>query len=176
MKKDVKKEPQNCQKIRKKIDKKFVFAIGICVFIALFVVGTVTIPEPATAAFKLREAKNFIAENTELTVVINSASETVGILNDREAVLKDGEADDFVKRLLFVLKNVEYSDTRNVNIGVWKTKIVLYSPTDEFTLYSDNEGVYIEHKGRLIEYSITDKGQGEYKKLLSDVEEQLNKQ
>lgn len=183
MKKDINKELQNSdkmeknrQKREKKTDKTLMIAIGICVFVVIFIVGIITIPEPLSAWIHLERTESFVEDNPELLVLINSTSETVGILNDREVVLKDDKADDFVNVLSDVLKNTKYSDTESVYVGIWKRKIVLYSVTDEIALYADKNGIYIENNGRLIEYSVREEGRKSLDSLLSLMEDHLNEE
>lgn len=183
MKKDVNKQLQNGdktvkngQKIEKKTDKTLVIAIGICILVVIFIVGIITIPEPLSAQIQLERTESFVEGNPDLIVLINSTSETVGILNDKEVVLKEEEADTFVGLFYDVLKNVKYSDTESINVGVWKRKIVLYSATEEVAFYADRNGVYIENNGKLIEYTVRKEGQKSFDTLLSLMENYLNEE
>ncbi len=169
-----KNSPKKGEKREKKVDKVLVISIILCVAVALFVIGILTIPEPITAAVQLDKTEKFIKSSDEFTVVINAPMESVGILNDKEAVLRDKEADAFVENLETVLKNVKYSDTENVSTGVWKTKIVLYNATDESRIYVDADNVYIENNGKLISYKVTDEAKTAYSELYSNIEKLLN--
>ena len=85
-------------------------------------------------------------------------------------MLRGEEAEDFAERLRLVLNNVKYNNTETVNIGVWKTKIVLYNSTDTLELYIDGEGIYIENKGRLIRYGFDGGSDSCHQELLSEIE------
>ena len=166
MKNDVKKELQEGSKKPKRIDKTLVIAISICVAIVLLVVGIVTLPEPITAAKRLKDAKSFLTAVDEPTVLLNSAGEYTGLLETKEALLEDDSAEDFVSRLSVVLENAKYSSTSGAAYGVWKTKIVVYNSIDKIDVYIDSEGVYVLHNERLIEYKIAEGGAEEHKAIL----------
>ena len=166
MKKDVNKSLQEGSKKPKGIDKTLVVAISICVAIALLVVGIVTLPEPITAAKRLKDAKSFLAAVEEPAVLLNSAGEYTGLLETKEALLEDDSAEDFVSYLSVVLENAKYSSTSGAAYGVWKTKIVVYNSTDKLDVYIDSEGIYILHNERLIEYRIAESGAEEHKAIL----------
>ena len=90
MKKDVSKVLQsddktvkNGKKTPKKIDKTFVFFVSIPVVLIVLIVLFLTIPDPIRAATQLKNVERFMDEENISTVVINSASETTGLLNDK---------------------------------------------------------------------------------------------
>ena len=182
MKKDVNKQLPNGdktvkteQKTRKKVDKIFVISVSIPVILALLIVLFITIPDPLRAAIQLKRAESFIEKQSISAVVITAPSETSGLLNGKEAILRDQDAESFSRSLGYVLENVKYSDTDTVNIGIWKIKIVMYNTTDKYELYIDDEGVYIENKGRLICYDFGDRETQPRERLLSDIQKYLNK-
>lgn len=173
--KNSKKIPENNRKNNpKKADKGLIIGIVLCISIVIFIIGILTLPEPVIAAIQLNKTENFIADSDNFTVVINAPMESTGILNDKEAVIRDDDANAFVEKLTFVLENVKYCDTKNVNTGIWKTKIVLYNATDEIRIYTDPDRVYIENNGKLISYSIGEKASSTYSQLYSDIEGLLN--
>ena len=161
------------EKTPRKIDKTFVILVAIALLIAIFVVLFVTFIEPVRAAMKLSAAENFFEGENVSVVVINSAAKTEGLLGDKEMILRDAEANIFADRIYRLLNNVKYSDTNTVNIGVWKTKIVLYNSTEQLELYVDNDGIYLENRGKLICYNFDGEGNSEYSSLLSDIEKLL---
>lgn len=163
------------KKTPKKMDKTLVISVSIVAVLALLIVLIITLSGPARAAIQLGRTERFIEKGEISAVVINSAFETEGLLNDKEAVLRDGEAESLVERLAFVLDNVKYSDNNKVNTGVWKTKLVLYNSIDKLELYIDPDGIYIENKGRLICYEVEDGGSSEHKALFSDIEGYLKR-
>ena len=67
----------------------------------------------------------------------------------------------------------EGSDITIVNTGIWKTKAVLYNTDDEFTIYLDGDGIYIEKDRRLVRYKARDESGEQFEKLLSDIEDHL---
>ena len=165
--------PEKIKKEKKRLDKSIVIAIVLCVSLVVGIVGFVALPEPITAAVQLKNVKKFIASSSDVVVVINAPMEMEGILNDKEAVMRDDDALNFVRNISDVLKNVKYSDTKKQNIGIWKTKIVIYNPTDEIALYMDEEGVYIENKGKLIKYTVSNEATQQYNELYSEIETKL---
>ena len=106
-------------------------------------------------------------------MVINSASETEGLLGDKEVILRDSDAEELSIRISQLLKNAKYLNTDKVNIGIWKTKIVMYNSTEQLELYVDNNGVYLENKGKLICYDFDGEWEKGYDTLLSDIEKLL---
>ena len=172
--KNLEKQLKNEKKSSKKIDKTLVISISICVAIALLVVGIVTLPEPITAAINLGKTRDFLANVEEPTVLLNDAGEYTGLLETKEAVLEDKEAETLVRQLLLVLENAKYSDTIGASYGVWKTKIVVYNTTDKADVYIDGDGIYILHNDRLIKYKITESGAEKHKALLSSINERLD--
>lgn len=174
--KTVKNDKKTSRKEPKKVDKGLIIGIILCVSVVLFVIGIITLPEPITAAVQLDRTEKFIADSNEFTVVINAPMESTGILNDKEAIIRDANANAFVEKVTLVLENVKYNDTEKVNTGVWKIKIVLYNATEERKIYVDEDHVYIENNGKLISYRITDEAKPTYSELYSDIEKLLNEQ
>ena len=164
---------EKIKKEKKRLDKSIVIAIVLCVSLVVGIVGFVALPEPITAAVQLKNVKKFIASSSDVVVVINAPMEMEGILNDKEAVMRDDDALNFVRNIYDVLKNVKYSDTKKQSIGIWKTKIVIYNPTDEIALYMDEEGVYIENKGKLIKYAVSNEATQQYNELYSEIKTEL---
>ena len=158
------------KKEAKKVDKKFVVAIVLCVTIVLGVIGIAFLPEPITAAVKLNELKKFVTSSTdEVIIVVNSPTETEGILNNKETVIRENDALELVEKISLVLENIKYSNTEGADIGVWKTKITIYNATDKMDIYIDTDGIYIENKGKIIKYTVSDKGYNEYDKLCKEI-------
>ena len=157
------------KKEKKRMDRVLLVSIILCVSLALGIVGFVFLPEPITASVKLRGVKKFIANSSDVVVVLNAPLEMEGILNDKEAVLRENDAKIFIEKLSSVLENVKYYDTKSAEFGIWKTKIVIYNTTDECVIYIDNDGVYIENKGKIIQYKMDDDAKSEYDALIYDI-------
>ncbi len=161
------------RKNKKKTDKVLIIAICLCVAISLATVGIIVLPEPIIAAIELDRSTDFVENSADIKIVLNSPTESGGILADAEAVLEKERAEAFSERLINILKNVKYSKTDKINTGVWKTKIVIYNTTDEQRLYIDSKGVYIENGQRLIGYKIPEKLRPEFDSLYSEIEASL---
>ena len=159
-----------------KRDRVILITVIISAVLVIGIVLAVVLPDPISANMKLREAKEFL-ENPEdiIALEINDQMQRGDDLYDTAfSILRDGEAVEFSKNLKELLNNIKYSETTSVGIGIWKTRIELNNATDEFTLYVDDEGVYIQNGNKLIRYTVKKSGKEIFGSLSDKIAEKLS--
>ena len=151
---------------------KKIVSYAVMIICAILIVGAVLfiVFHDRIAASKMLKDTVAFSENEHIEAVV-IGNDTLGDpLSPGMQTVYDGEDADKIKNVLIdVLKNSKYKGTFKADVGVWKTKIVMYSETDSCSLYIDNAGIYILSEGRLIQYQVGRKAQSEFGTLLGYV-------
>lgn len=176
MKKEVKKNiKKEKTKEKKGPDKVIVTTVILCVALVVGIILLIVLPEPIAAAENLNKAREFLASEEKIFAVgiIAVSERSEDYVTSPSAVLYDEDAESFSNDVKKLLKNVKYSDTTTVKLGVWKTKIELNNETDRFTFFVDKEGVYIQDGNKLIHYTVNDKGRADFDALNARINSEL---
>ena len=146
-------------------------AIGTAVLIG--VILAIVLPAPISAAVNLSKAKSF-AEDHDAVIAVEIHDQTKlgdDLTGNSSVILRDSEAKAVAEQVYDVINNAKYKGTNSVTMGVWKTRIVMINDIDEYTLYVDENGVYIYTGNKLISYSVGEKAGDSLLALLTAVEE-----
>lgn len=144
-------------------------AMILCAILILGAVLLVVFHDRISSSKILKDITHFAAnEKIEAVVVSNDTSGDV-LSPGVQTVYEEEDAIKINDMLISVLKNSKYKKTTKAEIGVWKTKIVLYNATESRSLYIDNAGIYVSSEGRLIHYKVDKKAQSEFGTLLGYV-------
>ena len=143
-----------------------ILVVGLIAFIVL--------PNPILAWKELKGTREFLESESGYTVTINDPMSTEEIFVDSEAILRGEEADELIRQLKIVLKNIKYKETNTENIGIWKLKIVVNNANGEAKIYVDENTIFLANGNRLIEYSINENDKAIYDSFYDSVKKILS--